>query len=284
MRATAPASSANLGPGFDALGLALSLHVTVEVREADAFSIATTGEGSDLPADRTHLAARIAIETAGHDRLAITVASDIPVGRGLGSSASLAGAAAAAAGAHDPLAWGQRIDHHPENAGASVLGGLVAATVVDGRPIAVRLPLDPDLTFVVLVPDHELKTDLARQALPERVPLADAAFNLSRLGVLVAGFADRGTLRPELFEDRLHQPARAAALYPEAPGLLAGLVGAGALGACWSGAGPTLLAVCDGGDAADRVRTTGEDLLRAAGLAGRALVLAPDTDGLVVER
>ena len=141
MRAVAPASSANLGPGFDALALALALYVEVVVEPAERLTVTSEGEGADLPCDATHLAARIATEVAGHDRLHVHVRSEVPVGRGLGSSASLAVAAAAAAGAADPLAWGHRIDGHPENAAASVLGGLVAATVGRDGPVAARLPL-----------------------------------------------------------------------------------------------------------------------------------------------
>lgn len=283
MRAIAPASSANLGPGFDALALALALHVEVVVEPADRLTVISEGEGADLPRDATHLAARIAIDVAGHDRLRVHVRSQVPVGRGLGSSAALAVAAAAAAGASDPLAWGHVVDGHPENAAASVLGGLVAATVGEAGPRATRLALDGDLAFVVLVPDHELPTKLARSALPAEVPLADAAFNLSRLGVLVAGLADKRQLGPELFDDRLHQAYRAAALYPEAPRLLDGLVEAGALGSCWSGAGPSLLAVCADPDAAAGVQAAGERLLADAGLPGRSLLLAPDLDGLRVD-
>ena len=284
MRAVAPASSANLGPGFDALAVALAMHVEVVVEAADRLTVTSEGEGAGLPRDATHLAAMIAVEVAGHERLSVHVRSDVPVGRGLGSSAALAVAAAAAAGAPDPLAWGHRVDGHPENAAASVLGGLVAATVGSAGPIAARLPLDPGLAFVVLVPDHELPTKLARRALPAEVPLADAAFNLSRSAVLVAALADRRRLTPELFEDRLHQGYRAESLYPRAPRLLTGLVEAGALGSCWSGAGPSLLAVCDGPEAAARVQGAGERLLAEAGLPGRSLLLAPDLEGLRVER
>ncbi len=283
VRATAPASSANLGPGFDALALALALHVEVTVEPARALVVTSEGEGAELPCDATHLAARIAVEVAGHDRLAIHIRSEVPVGRGLGSSAALAVAAAAAAGAPDPLAWGHRIDGHPENAAASVLGGLVAATVGAAGPLAARLALDPALHFVVLVPDHELPTRQARGALPAQVPLADAAFNLSRAAMLVAGLADRRQLSPELFEDRLHQTARAATLYPQAPALLEGLVAAGALGSCWSGAGPSLLAVCDGAEVATSVQAAGAQLLTGAGLPGRSLLLAPDLEGLRIE-
>lgn len=283
VRARAPASSANLGPGFDALALALSLHVEVIVEPAERLEVTSEGEGAELPRDATHLAARVAAQVAGHDRLRVHVRSEVPVGRGLGSSAALAVAAAAAAGAADPLAWGHLVDGHPENAAASVLGGLVAATVGAVGPLAARLPLDPGLAFVVLVPDGELSTRVAREALPAAVPLADAAFNLSRTAMLVAGLADRRLLSAELFDDRLHQAFRSAALYPEAPGLLEGLVAAGAVGSCWSGAGPSLLAVCDGPEAAAQVRAAGEKLLAAAGLTGRSLLLAPDVDGLRLE-
>jgi homoserine kinase len=279
--ARAPASSANLGPGFDALALALALYVEVEVGPADHLTVTSTGYGSDLPADATHLAARVAIAVAGHDRLAVRVAADIPVGRGLGSSAALAVAAAAAAGADDPLAYGVEIDGHPENASASALGGLVAAAMVDGAAVARRLPLDPELCFVVLVPDHGLSTVAARSALPASVPHADAAFNLGRSGLLVAGLADHRELVPAATEDRLHQDQRAA-LFPQAPAILAGLRAAGALGACWSGAGPTLLAMTSVASV-DAVRAAGERLLTEHGVAGQAWHLAPDLRGVTVQ-
>jgi homoserine kinase len=282
MRARAPASSANLGPGFDTLALALALHVEVTVEAAGALTVVTHGEGAGLPADETHLAARVVREVTGHDRHAITVRSGIPVGRGLGSSASLALAAAAAAGAADPLAVAARVDGHPENAGASFAGGLVTATTVEGAPVVSRLPLDDALAFVVLVPDRTLPTAEARAALPAHVPHRDAAFNLGRAGLLMAGMADHTRLAPEAMEDRLHQPYRAA-LFPESAALLAGLAGAGALSACWSGAGPSLLAVCTH-DTAGAVRDAGESLLREHGVPGRALRLEADLEGLVVEQ
>jgi homoserine kinase len=281
MRARAPASSANLGPGFDVLAVALGLYVEVTVEPAGRLTVSSSGEGSDLPADATHLAARVATAAAGSDRLAITVRSEIPVARGLGSSAALAVAAAAAAGASDPLAVGAGMDGHPENAAASALGGLVAATTVAGRPVARHLPLDPHLAFVVLVPDRSLSTEHARAALPRSVPHGDAAFNLGRLGLLIAGLADHRRLLPEATEDRLHQGPRSP-LFPEADGLLAGLVRAGALASCWSGAGPSLLALCTVG-AASTVAQAGRTLLADAAVPGQVLQLVADFAGVIVD-
>jgi homoserine kinase len=276
-----PASSANLGPGFDTLALALALHVEVEVEPADELTIVATGEGADIPPSPHHLAAKVVREVAGHDRFAITVRSEIPVGRGLGSSAALAVAAAAAAGADDPLAVAARVDGHPENAAASVLGGLITATTIDDRPLAFRLPLDDALAFVVLVPDRKLPTKEARAALPTELAYGDATFNLGRMGVLLAGLADHRRLVPEAMDDRLHQRQRTP-LFPESAALLEGLREAGALASAWSGAGPSLLAVCTR-DSVDAVERAGARLLEQHGVAGRALQLAPDLDGLVLD-
>ena len=241
----------------------------------------TEGEGADLPQDGTHLAARIATAVAGTDRLAITVRSEIPVGRGLGSSAALAAAAAAAAGAVDPFGVAAAADGHPENAAASVLGGLVVASILDDGPMAAKLPLDSGLVFVVLIPDRRLPTAEARAALPATVTHSDAAFNLGRMALLVAGLGDGRLLVPEATADRLHQNQRSA-LFPEAPRLLEGLVVRGALASCWSGAGPSLLAISDRGNAA-QVRDEAEGLMGEAGVPGRCLVLEADLGGLQVD-
>lgn len=282
MRARVPGSTSNLGPGFDVLGLALATYVEVEIVPAGRLVVHAEGEGADLPRDETHLAARVARQVVGHDHLAITVRSSIPVGRGLGSSAALAAAAAAAAGSSDPLAVAVAVDGHPENAAASVLGGLVAATMVEGRPVVRRLGLDPELRFVVVVPDRELATSTARAALPASVAFGDAVFNLGRLGLLVAGLADRGALVPGAGEDRLHQDARGA-IFPEAAGILAAMREAGAVVACWSGAGTSLLGICTSERSAALVRDAGEAALAVAGLEGRAVGLAADLEGLRVE-
>jgi homoserine kinase len=280
MRASAPASSANLGPGFDVLALALAPRVEVTVEHAPRLAVRTEGEGADLPQDETHLAARVAIAVTGHDRLSVQVRSEIPVSRGLGSSAALAVAAAAAAGSDDPLGVAAEVDGHAENAAASVAGGLVAATFVDGGVVVRRLPLDPALAFVVLVPERRLATKRARATLPETVPLADAVFDIGRLPLLIAGLADHTLLLPAAADDRLHQPARSA-LFPEADALIAGLVSAGALIACWSGAGTCILGAC-ARDVAPRLRDAGEAALASCGVAGASLLLEADLEGLRV--
>ena len=280
MLARAPASSANLGPGFDALAVALDRYIEVEVEPARRLTVRSEGEGAGIADDAGHLAARVAIDVAGHDRLAITVRSEIPVARGLGSSAALAAAAAAAAGAEDPLAVAARIDGHPENAAASVSGGLVVAAMVRGSVRSVRLPLDPTLVFVLIVPDRPLSTTKARQALPARVSREDASFNLGRMGLLLAGLSDHRLLGREATEDRLHQDYRSP-LFPEAPKLLAALLEGGALASCWSGAGPSLLGICAEARGPS-VRRSAEEALSAAGIPGRALLLRADRRGLVV--
>jgi homoserine kinase len=279
--AKAPASSANLGPGFDTLAVALPLYVEVELGPcADGPVVVAEGEGADLPGGAAHLAARVASEVVGDDRLRLRVRSQIPVARGLGSSAALAVAAAAAAGAPDPFRYGFAVDGHPENAAASALGGLVAAAVVDGRAVARKLRLDPDLRFVVIVPDRQLATSSARQTLPSTVPLRDAVFNLSRLALLIAGLADHRELLGTAGDDRLHQVARSS-LFPEAPALLEGLRSAGALTSCWSGAGPSLLGTCTAagaGDIADMARA----LMGKLSVPGVVLTLPGDPGGVVV--
>lgn len=282
MKAKVPGSAANLGPGFDTLALAFSLYTEVEIEPAAQLMIQSVGEGADIVGDAEHLAARVAREVIGHDRVSISIKSDIPMARGLGSSAALIVAVAAAAGVDDPLVLGTRFEGHCENVAASITGGLVTATMISGVPVATPLFLDPDLAFVVLIPDRTLATKEARAALPEKVLMDHASFNLGRLGQLIAALGDGSNFRPEVMDDRLHQGPRTA-LFPESQFLLDALVQGGAVASCWSGAGPALLGVCETHDKAERIRRAGEKAMAENGVAGRAVIIPVDHGGLQVE-
>jgi homoserine kinase len=279
MLARVPASSANLGPGFDALAVALALYVEVSVEPAERFCIESTGEGAGRFDDEGHLGARVAAGVLGHERFRIRVHSEIPPSRGLGSSAALALAAAAAAGAPDPLAVAVRVDGHAENAAASLRGGLVVAGPgPDG--VAVRsLRLDEAWRFVVVVPEAELSTSDARKVLPTQVPFADAVDNLKAMGLLIAGLADHRDFTPAAMRDSLHQPYRTPLLAFSAP-LLAALTDAGAAGACWSGAGSSMLALVLA-ETAGAVADAGRTFLEHEGVAGTVITLDADRAGLV---
>jgi homoserine kinase len=150
---------------------------------------------------------------------------------------------------------------------------------VGGGPAFAHLPLAPDIELVAIVPDRNLATPEARGVLPDTLTREDAVFNLGRMGLLVAGLAYPAALRPAATEDRIHQAARTE-LFPQAPGLLAALVEAGALAACWSGAGPTLIGFVTP-DSTEAVRAGAGAALAEAGMEGRVLTLRPDTRGLV---
>ena len=281
MLARVPASSANLGPGFDVLAVALERYVEVTVDEAEKFSITTSGAGAGRFDGEDHLAARVAAGVLGHYRFALNVHSTIPVSRGLGSSAALALAAAAAAGAVNPLAVAVDVDGHAENAAASWRGGLVASSRDPDGSIVVRdLVLDDVWRFVVVIPDIELSTAEARGVLPASVPFADAVSNLRALAELISGLADHRVFRAAAMDDALHQPYRAS-LLPFATPLLAALREGGAAGSCWSGAGSTMLGLATVAHA-EAVAHAARDFCEREGIAGSVDVLRADRTGLVV--
>ena len=214
---------------------------------------------------------------AGTDRLSITVRSQIPMARGLGSSAALAVAAAAAAGAQDPLgvaaAW-TAIPTTPPRRWSGAWWPRPGSRAGSRRS---GCHLDVSLAFVVIVPDVTLSTSRARQALPNEVSRESAAFNLSRMALLIAGLADSRVLISEATEDRLHQDYRSP-LFPAAPKLLAGMAAGGALAVCWSGAGPSLLGICRQTEA-QYVQAAARRALAEVGIAGQVLTLHPDMHG-----
>jgi homoserine kinase len=154
--------------------------------------------------------------------------------------------------------------------------------MIEGGPVAHGLPLDHKLTFVVVVPDRPLPTHEARLALPTSVTHADAVFNLGRMGLLIAGLSDHRRLVAAAAEDRLHQRWRGR-LFPEGERIMVGLLEGGASAVCWSGAGPSILAICTVGTEG-AVAQGGQSLLALAGLSGQVLQLAPDHTGLTVRR
>ena len=252
------ATSANLGPGFDALGLALAIYddVTAQVTDTPGLRIDVTGEGApDVPRDESHLVVRSM--RAAFDRLGaepvgleLSCVNRIPHGRGLGSSAAAIVSGLVLARALVPagrttfddaelLALAARIEGHPDNVAACLLGGLTIAWTQDGAR-AVRLEPGADLRPVIFIPATSASTELARDALPERVPHADAAFNAARSALLVAALTGTAGLLLPATQDRLHQPYRAASM-PESAALVAALR-EGGFAAVISGAGPSVLA------------------------------------------
>jgi homoserine kinase len=289
-----PATSANLGPGFDALGLALALYNDVEARESDAITVEIEGEGAGrLPRTGDNVVARgvrMAYEAAGRPFKGVTLrcVNRVPTSRGLGSSAAAWVGGLAAGNAlcggelsrETLLALATRAEGHPDNVAAALLGGLtVSCAGADGAVTAVSLPVPVRLTWVALIPETTSSTAEARAVLPTSVPRADAVFNVQRVALLLAalqsGRAD--ALAPAL-DDRLHQPYRLA-LFPWMPAVVAAARNAGALGCVLSGAGPALLAVIAGDGAA--VAEAMERALRAAGIAGKARAFAVDRNGVV---
>ena len=278
MRVRVPASSANIGPGFDSLGLALDLWMEVAVHPASSLEIRSVGQGSEVGPDRTHLAAQILRQIHGHDNFSVDISSAIPMGRGLGSSASLVLGVAAASGAKDPLGVAVEYDGHPENAAASFYGGLVAAAMFEGSTIVRSFPVDDDLRVIAVVPEFQLSTELARAALPPLYSRADVIHNLSRVPLLLAGLADASQLQADMFSDRIHQPHRSA-LHPFAQQVMQRLVQYGCLGACWSGAGPTLLGVVQSGRA-DQVAHEVANFCQSIELAATVDVLSINRVGI----
>lgn len=279
MLARVPASSANLGPGFDALAVALTRYVEVTVTPADQFSISSEGCGAGLFDDERHLGAQVAAKVLGHHDFAIHVNSEIPLSRGLGSSAALALAAAAAAGSSTALRMACDVDGHAENAAASMYGGLVVAGRDEhGEVVARSLDLDTRWRFVAVVPDEELSTVAARRVLPARVPFKDAVRNVGAVALLIAGLARRESFVAASMDDYLHQPYRMS-LLPFASPLLGELREAGAAGSCWSGAGSTMLALCDDASSAP-VAAAAREFLATRSVPGVVWELDADRHGL----
>jgi homoserine kinase len=294
-----PASSANLGPGFDCLGLALRLYDTVSLAVTETgLDVFVEGEGADdVPRTEAHLVARAvraAFDVAGVPQpgLRLVCRNGIPHGRGLGSSAAaaVAGIVAARACLADPAALGDdavlalasEFEGHPDNAAAALLGGATVAWVeAGGAPRAARLELHEQLDAVLCVPSTDLPTSHARTLLPPRISHGDAAFNAGRAALLTLALARRPDLLLPATEDRLHQAQRGPAM-PGTEALLAGVRARGAA-AVVSGAGPSVLVLGTGTAPAEAVASAlGEGAAGTCITAWRVLRPGIDTVGAFV--
>lgn len=300
-----PASTANLGAGYDCLALALAIPLRVEIEvlgwSKGEVDLTVSGEGEgELPANRQNRIVRglvAALEAARGplpERVGwrIAVRSEIPLARGLGSSAAATVAGLVAGNilsgegltTADLLRLASEIEGHPDNAAAALLGGfVVVGPAPDGdRLEAIRFDAPRDLRAILFIPERRLATEEMRRVLPPSVPLADAVANLGRVALGVAGLAiGRTELLRVLTEDRLHEPYRSA-VFPELPRLTAAARAAGALGACLSGAGSTVVAFADSVASITRVEAALAAAAADLDLPGRLAVVAPRNVGATV--
>jgi homoserine kinase len=243
-----PASSANLGPGYDAMAAAVALHLELEVEETGEYSF--DPGGLDVPTGRDNLIVRAFESLKPADGIAFKLRSEIPLARGLGSSAAaiVAGLFAAdhlfelALTYEEMLVRASEIEGHPDNVAAAIYGGFViCGPGPDGEPLASRFDPPGGLEGIVVIPAEEVSTKLAREAIPDQVPLADAVANVSAAALLVLGLQSGDLdLVSRGVADSIHQPRRRE-LYPRSMEIVDSAGELGALGATISGAGPTVL-------------------------------------------
>jgi len=288
-----PATTANLGPGFDCLGLALDIYNSVTV-EPGPFSVEVTGEGeTSLRLGRENLVYRCMEALFTRLRLPVPEVrlachNEIPLARGLGSSSAaiVAGLVAGNALAGSPLSLEEllpqaaTIEGHSDNVTPALFGGCQVVVQAEKGVLHAAVPVAMDLTSVLFIPDFELPTSQARAVLPKVVPRADAVYNMGRVALLVAALATgRGGLLREATRDRLHQPYREK-LFPAMTKLFEAALEAGALGSFLSGAGPTVLALV-AGDSSAVARALGE-AAREAGVPGHIRTARPSATGAQV--
>jgi homoserine kinase len=295
-----PASSANLGAGYDCVGVALAVtdRIEVEVRvwSDGEIELVVEGEGEgELPAGRDNRfiqgleAALVAARGPLPDGVGwrVTMRNEIPLARGLGSSAAatVGGVVAGDALIGEPLTVSDKlrlatdIEGHPDNAAAALLGGFVVVARTEEGVEAVRFDAPRDLRAVLFIPDLRLPTEAMRRALPTTVPLDDAVANLGAVAMGVAGIASgRTDLLRRLTVDRLHEPYRAT-VFPQLPRLVTAAREAGALGACLSGAGSAVIAFTDSMTGITRLEAALFAAAADGDLSGRAMVVEPRNVG-----
>jgi homoserine kinase len=242
-----PASSANLGPGYDVLAAALAMHLELEVEETGSFSV--EADGLQVALDRSNLCVRAFETLRPADGIAFRIKSEIPLAVGLGSSAAaiVAGLLAAdhlyelAQEPQDILIKAAELEGHPDNVAAALHGGFVVCAEDGGGVTATRLDAPQGVEAIVVIPGEQVPTEEARRAIPDQVPLADAVANISAAAELVLGIQRSDlTLIGRGLVDRLHQPHRAH-LYRRSMEIVQEAPRMGAIGATISGAGPSVL-------------------------------------------
>jgi len=300
VKVTIPASTANLGPGFDALGMAFQLYSVVEMAISDETTIELVGkELQATPADKSNLLYQVAaglFQEAGLSvpELFIRAASDAPLTRGLGSSAAAIVGALVAANqlAGEPFTRDQlfakasQMEGHPDNVGASMFGGIVVATMPDQEGAAVpyvKLPVPQGLQTLVVIPEFPLSTEKARKVLPQVYSKQDVVYNVGHSSLLVAALAQgRLDLMGQAMADRLHQPYRAE-LVPGLKEILDNATEHGAVGAALSGAGPTILCFFASEEEQVRLRAFVDRVMKGHDISYRVMILQPDEHGVQVE-
>ena len=285
-----PATSANMGPGFDCLGMALDIWNSVTVQVGGrGFEISGHGE-DELPRDESNLVwssiARIFNETGQTmPPISLTCRNDIPTTRGLGSSsAALVGGLVAGNklcgkpfDKDELLQMAADAEGHPDNVAPALFGGMRIAVTHNGRVLSAPVPIPETLSAVLYVPDAPMPTEEARDLLQSHVPRSDAVFNIGRAALLVRAMASGDIRHLDIAtDDRLHQPARQTIFFPM-KNIIRAALGAGALGAFLSGAGSTVLAF-----ATEKEFTIGYEMADAAvksGLNGEVIITRPTTLG-----
>lgn len=294
VRVQIPATTANMGPGFDTLGMALKLYNIVEMEQTGiGLNIDVEGDGvGQIPRDQTnivYIAAEKLFKAVGYKPkgLRIKIINNIPLARGLGSSASaiIGGLVAAnilSGGKLDEqslLNMAAEIEGHPDNVAPALIGGIVISTQGDGEVKYTKIDPPSKLKCVVAIPDFSLPTKLARDVLPQSVSMSDAVYNIGRTALLVAALIKRDfNLLSMSMDDRLHQPYRAN-LVPGMKKVLAAAKLAGARGIVLSGAGPTLIAFCD--ENTQLIATVMKDTFLQSGIHAKVLELDPNPVGAV---
>ncbi|MCL5290732.1 MAG: homoserine kinase [Eubacteriales bacterium] len=292
IRVQVPATTANLGPGFDCLGMALELYNVVEISPAGrGLTIEVIGEGSsEIPRDERNLAYQAALRVfrqTGYalQGLKMRLINQIPPARGLGSStAAVVGGIIAAnllaggkLGTKEIISLAGNMEGHPDNVSAAVLGGIVVAVQAEGEIKYLKILPPPALKGVVAVPDFNLATRTAREILPQQVSFQDAVFNIGRVALLIASLQQGDlSLLSTAMEDRIHQPYRSG-MIPGFKKVLAATRLAGARGVSLSGAGPTVIAFADGNF--ELIARVMQDTFRQNGVRAKVMVLKPSPVG-----